>query len=62
MKSGRLDAVRPTDAKADGTQESEAMEMMSDTTLHKLIEYLQAVEKWPSDKIVKLLEYISAKQ
>ncbi|MBS5733869.1 MAG: hypothetical protein KHW87_04090 [Clostridiales bacterium] len=59
MKSERLDMARWTDAEADGTEERTEEEMMSDTTLNRLIDYLKNVEHWPTEKIVSLLEYIS---
>ena len=41
--------------------EGSDFEMMSDTTLSKLIEYLKTVEKWTDAQIISLLEYISKK-
>lgn len=36
------------------------VEMMSDNTMHRLIEYLHSVG-WSDEQIVKLLEYIASK-
>ena len=46
--------------KADKQKSCEGVdaEMMSDTTLCRLIEFLKA-ENWSDTKIVKLLEYIA---
>lgn len=40
-------------------QIGEDAEMMSDSTLKKLIEYLKSVKGWTDSEIVALLEYIT---
>lgn len=37
-------------------------EMMSDSTLQALLEYLRTVKGWTDTEIVELLEYITKKQ
>lgn len=46
--------------KADELQKmGDDAEMMSDSTLHKMIEYLKSVKGWTDAEIVELLENIT---
>lgn len=44
---------------ADKLECTEESNLMSDSTLNKLIDYLKTVEQFTDSQVVKLLEYIS---